>query len=73
LTVVPGSSVLVVRTATPPRLMFSVKAAAMVLPTRYETEIPTTTRGLERRLQWSGKRCGVSAGTMCCTAVYSFT
>ena len=40
----------VVRMARPPWLIFSVRAAAIVLPSRYATGIPSTTRGPERRL-----------------------
>src|SRR5687767_2411688 len=45
-----GSSGLVVRMAIPPWLRFSVSAAAIVLPNRYAIGIPSTTRGLVRRL-----------------------
>ena len=68
----PGSG-LIVRIATPPLLRFSVSAAAIVLPKRYATGIPSTTRGLPRRLKLSGNRCGASDGRMCCTALYSLT
>ena len=57
----------------PPRLRFSVSAAAMVLPKRYAMGMPSTTRGLPRRLKLSGNRCGASDGRMCCTALYSLT
>ena len=66
-----GSSGLVVRMAMPPWLRLSVRAAAMVLPKRYAMGIPSTTRGLLRRLKSSGNRCGASDGRMCCTALYS--
>ena len=69
----PASSGLVVRMAMPPRLRFSVSAVAMVLPNRYATGMPSTTRGLPRRLKLSGNRCGASDGRMCCTALYSLT
>ena len=69
----PASSGLVVRMARPPRLRLSVSAAAIVLPYRYDTGIPSTTRGLVRRLKLSGKRCGASDGRMCWLALYSFT
>src|SRR5438132_8123914 len=73
LTVIPFSSGLVVRTATPPRLMLSVTAAAIVLPNRYAIGMPRTTRGPVRRLTSPGNRCGASDGRMCCSDVYSFT
>ena len=69
----PPSSGLVVRMAMPPRLRLSVSAAAIVLPKRYWIGMPSTTRGLLRRLKLSGKRCGASDGRMCCTALYSLT
>ena len=69
----PASSGLVVRMAMPPWLRLSVSAAAMVLPNRYATGMPSTTRGLLRRLKLSGNRCGASDGRMCCTALYSLT
>ena len=72
-TLAPFSSGLVVLMAMPPRLRFSVSAAAMVLPKRYAIGMPSTTRGLPRRLKLSGNRCGASDGRMCCTALYSFT
>ena len=40
----------------PPRLRLSVSAAAMVLPKRYWIGMPSTTRGLLRRLKLSGKQ-----------------
>ena len=40
---------LIVLIARPPLLRFSVSAAAIVLPKRYATGIPSTTRGLPRR------------------------
>ena len=67
------SSGLVVRMAIPPWLRLSVNAAAMVLPNRYWIGMPSTTRGLPRRLKLSGNRCGASDGRMCCTALYSLT
>ena len=69
----PASSGLVVRMASPPRLRLSVSAAAIVLPKRYATGMPRTTRGLSRRLKLSGKRCGASDGRMCWLALYSLT
>ena len=73
LILAPLSSGLVVRMAMPPWLRFSVSAAAMVLPKRYWIGMPSTTRGLLRRLKLSGNRCGASDGRMCWTALYSFT
>src|SRR5262252_1801168 len=69
----PVSSGLVVLIAIPPRLRFNVSAAAIVLPNRYWIGMPSTTRGLPRRLKLSGNRCGASDGRMCCTALYSLT
>ena len=57
----------------PPWLRLSVSAAAIVLPKRYWIGMPSTTRGLLRRLKLSGNRCGASDGRMCCTALYSLT
>ena len=50
------ASGLEVRIAMPPRLRLSVRAAAIVLPKRYAIGMPSTTRGLQRRLKLSGKR-----------------
>src|SRR5262245_8085952 len=45
------SSGVIVRMAMPPLPMFSVRAAAIVLSKRYATGMPSTTRGLLRRLK----------------------
>ena len=55
----------------PPRLRLRTSAATIVLPMRYDTGMPITTRGLTRRLNVSGNRCGAIDGRMCSTAMYS--
>ena len=46
----------------PPWLRLSASAAAIVFPKRYWTGMPSTTRGLLRRLKLSGNKCGAREG-----------
>ena len=45
-----------VRIAMPLRLRFNDNAAVILVPMRYDTAMPSTTRGLSRRLKLSGNR-----------------
>ncbi|GIT67274.1 MAG: hypothetical protein Ct9H300mP25_07460 [Acidobacteriota bacterium] len=58
----PGSTGLIVRIPSPPLLMFSVTAVAIVFSHLYVMGMLTVTRELVRRSKLLGKRCGVRDG-----------
>ncbi len=67
----PGGAGFIVRIPSPPLLMFSVTAVAMVSLHLYVMGILRTMRELVRRSKLFGKRCGVRDGRICRVELYS--